>query len=106
MPCPTRSTRVAGSCADELVRNSACALVLDGRCHRDAGLLEEGEGTISINGNGGRRAEVGVSKDGHIRRWSTKVESHGTIKPGSPVLLKANRLAAAPLIDVFVSLLS
>ena len=38
---------------NELVRNSTCVLVLDGRCNRDAGLLEEGEGTISINGDVG-----------------------------------------------------
>ena len=94
----------------ELVRNSTCVLVtvLGGQCHREAGLLEEGEGTISINGNVGRRAEVSVSKDGHVRRWPAKAESHGAIKPGSPILLlEVNRLAAVPLIgSYFVSLLS
>jgi len=46
-----------------------------------------------------------VSKNGHIRRWPAKAESHGAIKPGSPVLLlEVNRLAAVPLIDVLLSI--
>jgi len=88
---------------NELVRNSTCTLVLGGQCHRDAGLLEEGEGMISIKGDVGRRAEVGPSKDGHVRRWPAKAERHGAIKPGSPVLLlEVNRLTAVPLIDVLL----
>jgi hypothetical protein len=83
---------------NELVRNSMCALVLGGQCYRDAGLLG-GEGTISINGDVGRRAEVGVSKEWpHTtvarksgKKWGYRVEQSG------PVLLpKANRLAAVP----------
>jgi len=47
---------------NELVRNSTCALVLGGQCYRDAGLVEDGEGTISINGT--------TSRGGREQRWS------------------------------------
>ena len=88
---------------NELFRNSTCALVLGGQCYRDAGLVEDGEGTISINGDVRRRAEVGVSKDGHIRRWLAKAERPWGYQAGRPVLLlEVNRLTVIPSIEVLL----
>ena len=102
MRCPTRSTRVAGLCAargNELIRNSTCALG-SATVMLDFSGEEKGPSPLHQWRDVGRRAEVGVSKDAHIRRWPEKVERNGAIEPSSPVLLlKANRLAVVPSID-------
>ena len=96
--------RVAGSCAatsPSRTRRVPWFWVGSAIAMLDFSRMEKGP--ISINGDVGRRAEVGVSKGGHVRRWPAKAERHGAIKPSVPVLLlKANQLVAVPSIGVLL----
>jgi len=73
---------------NEPVKNSTCALVLGGQCHRDAGLLEDGEGTHLHQWR--RRT---TSRGGCEQRWSRTTMAS---KSGTPWGYQAERSCSAP----------